>query len=170
MLRSVFFLFFSLIKQIKKVEYWHMPYGSYKLISTSSGWFLYKDGWLFYSRRDPILRRKMKIAPNTGIEIPSKGWEYSVPSGNHKIRITYISLSLIISIVLQALDFIGLRILCSRLWNSLQHILQLSPSASSSWCSSLQSCGSSTSSSTGRKTYWSTCVKLEIAFFYFFGV
>ena len=69
-----------------------MPYGSYKLISTSSGWFLYKDGWLFYSRRDPILRRKMKIAPNTGIEIPSKGWEYSVPSGNKKIRITYISL------------------------------------------------------------------------------
>ena len=69
-----------------------MPYGSYKLISTSSGWFLYKDGWWFYPRLDPILRRKMKIAPNTGIEIPSKGWEYSVPSGNHKIRISYISL------------------------------------------------------------------------------
>ena len=77
-----------------------MPYGSYKLISTSSGWFLYKDGWLFYSRRDPILRRKMKIAPNTGIEkIPSKGWEYSVPSGNHKIRITYISYLIIINYI-----------------------------------------------------------------------
>ena len=50
--------------------------GEKRLVSRSTGWFLTQGGL-----DHATLRRRLKIGPNTGIKIPSDGWEYSVPTG-----------------------------------------------------------------------------------------
>ena len=59
-----------------EVEYWKYWTEKKRLVSNSTGWFLIEGGL-----KDAILRRRIKITPNTGIKIPTDGWEYSVPTG-----------------------------------------------------------------------------------------